>query len=382
MTQALFSCVINNGGMRRIAQWTMRYSEEFDDVFFVIFSPDKIKTNKNLMHVQMDEFNNTFTEEVIAKYQATLKTQLGHRKFSFKIADYMTLAYIDFIKIPTVYDTHILGKPLHDSILKTSKLQKFDGVFFKNAITSMIDLMSFSFLRFENSWIKVSGAYVTNSKITSEHLKKYYKDQIENKTIFHIPLPGAAEKKDLSEYSQRKFKYDIYTFARVHPQKGFHFILNNDWSKTGLTIRGLDINLLTSEGEAFLAQKNITNLNWTNSQSQLERDILSSRFILFPSIYEPFGLALQEALSLGAICICHKNNSGHEEQITHGINGFLVDMESEDWILIFEELKQMETSKLDEISLNAIKSANFGDTNRNQSFRAFIQQQNSALSCN
>jgi len=381
MTQALFSCVINNGGMRRIAQWAFRYSEEFDDVFFIIFSSDDIKTNKNLMHVQLDKFNNIFTEEIIEKYQSALKTQLGNREFSFKIADYMTLAYIDFIKIPTVYDTHILGKPLHDSILKTSNLLKFDGVFFKKAITSIVDLMSFSFLRFENSWIKHADAYITNSEMTSEHLKKYYKDQIENKNVFHIPLPGADKKKELSEYSKRKFKYNIYTFARVHPQKGFHFILNNDWSKAGITTRGLDINLLTSEGQKKLTQKNITNLSWTNSQSQLELDILSSRFILFPSIYEPFGLALQEALSLGSICICHTNNSGHEEQITHGINGFLVDMETEDWISIFDELQKMDIKKLDEISRNAIQSVNFGDKKRNQIFHKFIQQQNSDFSC-
>ena len=60
---------------------------------------------------------------------------------------------------------------------------------------------------------------------------------------------------------------------------------------------------------------------------------------------------------LGCICVVHANNSGHEEQIQDGYNGFIVDMKKQGWNSKVSEIRAMGESKINEISQNARRSA-------------------------
>ena len=102
-----------------------------------------------------------------------------------------------------------------------------------------------------------------------------------------------------------------------------------------------------------MLKKNIHFLPWSNEQDDLISELAQFDFILCPSIYEPYGLALTEALMLGKICICHDNQSGHNEQVEHMRNGFIIDMKKSDWVDRIKEITQIDRDVLETISMNA-----------------------------
>ena len=61
-------------------------------------------------------------------------------------------------------------------------------------------------------------------------------------------------------------------------------------------------------------------------------DVLrKSDIFAFPTVYEGFGLALAEAMSVGLPCVGLKTTSAVNELIVDGINGFLTDSTPEDF---------------------------------------------------
>jgi hypothetical protein len=73
------------------------------------------------------------------------------------------------------------------------------------------------------------------------------------------------------------------------------------------------------------------------------------------------------------VCLANRNDSGHEEQIEEGVNGFLVDMNSPDWFQRISDILAMPEEKLALISQNAKQRSTLGHATRTQSFVDYMK---------
>ena len=124
--------------------------------------------------------------------------------------------------------------------------------------------------------------------------------------------------------------------------------------------RGFDPRIIPKESQSTLSEKNLIILPWIDESELLAQEISKAKVMLFPSIYEPWGLSLQEGLSMGKICVANRSQSGHEEQIVDGENGFLLDMNDFQWEIELMNILQKSPEELERISKNAKNSTVVG----------------------
>jgi len=362
----IYATFSNDGGMKRIADTTFNQNADDHIVYFLFSDIHLFQENERFRWIYWNKNEVNYTEDKIKAFQKKVDDQLKSlRGIKCVIGDCFTLPYFDHLSdISFVYDIHSLSIPLNDVLESDSSYLEIDQ-YTNYPTANFLRLERFKFTKFEYSYLKKSIAYICNSQNTQWYLEKKYSKIIKDKKIFYVPVVS----KDNTGYDkniEKKFKF--YCFSRWHPQKGYHLLLKHHWDIGHLTIRALSEESFLAEGLENLKHKNISLLPWSDDEETLIQNIQQSEVILFPALYEPFGLALQEALSLGALCVAHLNHSGHEEQIQDGINGFLVDMNSDDF-----KQKLKEILHLPEEMKNKIRS------NAKQSFRPSIEDRLSKL---
>ena len=357
----IYSTVINSGGMRRIAEWCARTEvNEIDgeEILYLIFTSAPIATTKsNVLFINWTHSSESYSKARIGQYQEILKQKLLGKNITGIIGDYQTLCYLDFLNVPVVYDVHILGRPLFQDIGSDKKFQRIDEEFVSIPMASLIDITHFNFLRFEHKYIKLAKSYMVNSENSEFFLSSNYQDETKGKNIFRVPLPFLPLQEDTPNYSNRRFEFFIYTFGRLHPQKAQHLLLFEDWHEMPLAIRGLELEHLKPDAQKKCEQRGIKLLEWSDEVGVIVKDLIKARFVLFSSLHEPWGLALQEAMSLGCICIANSKGRGHTEQIEHAKNGFLLDFTDADWMEQLKAITLITGTSLEEISINASISA-------------------------
>lgn len=323
----IYSCFSNIGGMKRVSEGLVR-QRLGDDVFYVIFAPDKPENLPENSHwIQWKNKPGNYNPDVVRNVRTQIDQQVQNRKISFIVGDCLTLIYFEHLNRPLVYDVHNLSLPLTNAIQDNPGLFEID-FYTKLPVNKGLTLEQLKFSRFEFTYIQKSSAFLCNSKNTERYLKQYYPGAVFGKSIYHIPL---VSDEPISIQDEKEKKIPFYAFGRWHPQKGYHHLLSQNWDIHNLTIRGIEGNLFSEEGVMSLKNKGILLREWTEDRNLLLSELSQSEIILFPSIYEPYGLALTEALRSGCLCVAHKNNSGHEEQINNGENGFLLDMGSSEF---------------------------------------------------
>lgn len=369
----VYTMVSNNGGMLRVAESAIAIHAQLKnsvEIKIFIFSQRPLEGNDHpdIIWIDWNEIENPYSKEKIEHYREIIRSKIPS-KVDYLIGDYMTLAYFDFVEAKIIYDVHVLGKPLYAAIKSNPGIHSLDKIT-STPITTLIDAQEFHFLKFENRFISKAHRFIINSHNSGRFLKDLYTDEVEGKAMDYIPV--ASELKTTSKKFDKTI--DVYFFGRFHPVKGFHLMFAQDWKDHPLCIRGLDSRVLSESSRDMLKTHSINVSAWAWDSTRLVEELLSSRLVIFPSIYEPWGLALQEALALGCICLANKNNSGHEEQIEDGVNGFLVDMKSPDWFKRVSEVLALPEQALNEISNMAKQRSKLGHLSRTDGFVDYIKQ--------
>ena len=349
----IYATFSNQGGMKRVAESLVRQQIK-SDVYHVIFSenkPDPLPENH--FWFRWKNVSKNFTMEAVQDFSQQIKAAIPNvTQVKYVIGDCFTLPYFSLFNVQYVYDIHSLSLPLHEQMendpgyLTMDKLTKFPT-------SNVVRLSQINFSRAEYQWLKKSIAYVSNSLNTTEYLKRCYPDAIASKPIFQVPVVSQLSSSITSSGS----KYPFFTFSRWHPQKGYHLLLDKQWGETPLYVRGIPESEFLPEGLDYLKERSIQLLAWSDNSSELASELFNTEVVLFPAIYEPYGLALREALSLGCLCVAHRNLSGHEEQIEDGVNGFLLDFRSMSLIQDLMKIYQLSESEKSKIRTNAKKSA-------------------------
>jgi glycosyltransferase involved in cell wall biosynthesis len=330
------------------------------------FSSDKF------VWFQIDNIEEAHLEKSILKLREGIKNYLQGKKVDWIIADFMTLEIFREVKASICYDVHFLGRPFFASLSRYTNMHVVDEITGKNFILSL-HMQHLSFVKFEARLMKRATRFIVNSQTTLASLENSYQDVCGGKKINYVPVSSELE---LSEDIPVVAGSGLYFHGRFHPQKGLHFLINEKWHDLPLTIRGLEDGYLTQNTLDLFKKQGITPLPWTSNSKIIRQELLAHEVILFPSIYEPWGLSLQEALSLGKICIAHFSQSGHEEQIVDGENGFLIDFSSSDFKQKILEIYSLPASVKVTISANAKKRSHLGHGARNKVLKDLLLELN------
>lgn len=368
-----YSVWLNRGGLKQVAYSMLELLDDLNQDYefvLVLFSKEKFPARKNLY--QFDVGSHDHGAESVERISKEVRDQVKIRPGDILIADDTTLRFWSKCNLPYFYDVHLLQRELYTQLRKTSEIHQYDKFMNSKTLVLLLADEMTTFL-YEGRALKNAKGFIVNSLCSLEHLKQHYPKEIKDKEIYHIPVYSTAVK-------HRKYqppdvsKRTLYNSSRSHPQKGHHFFFSHDWKDTPVYFRGFWPEMFDSEVQAKASKKNIHILEWIDDKEALEQELMNYAFHIFPSIYEPWGLALEESLRAGRICIAHKNNSGHEEQIIHGHNGFLIDFNQVTWRDELNKILAMDKELLINVSKNAYNGQFLGRKERLIGFKKIMRE--------
>lgn len=361
----IYNVFANNGGMLRVTESMFeifKYLGEDFPLRVVIFAKKPIAT-LNPKHFKWitwsDDDSRFFTEEGKAEIVRALKEEYKDTKISLIIGDTFTLKYWEDFDAPFCYDAHYLDKPFYAAFHKCKEIEVLDQ-FSPNKICRQLNVMELMTYKKEYRYMRRCKFFIANSSTTKRHLETFYSDVTQGKPVEVVPVSTELQASTI-KHTQA---YQLYYAGRFHPQKGLHYLFNRQNIQAVVHMRGFVQAILTDASMAWLNQRGLVALPWTDDSSVIRAELLAAKAVLFPSIYEPWGLSLQEALGLGKVCIANRNDSGHEEQITDRENGFLVDFNSADAWKEIGEIQSLNGQELKRIGENARQSTHLGHEQR------------------
>ncbi|MBL7713920.1 MAG: glycosyltransferase [Bdellovibrionales bacterium] len=370
----LYSVALNNGGMRRVVESMIDFERTLPRSYplkIIIFSPKRPKEAKSnrFFWIPWDESDAPYTPKNVEKIRRRVDAIFEKSEPEWIVGDAMTLGYFQNLKSRICYDTHILTRRFYQAFNQEKGMDAWNAIY-PDPVVQYYHAFELSSLRSEARFMARAECFIANSKTTTKDLKTIYADVVGKKKVFHVPVSTVvtplAKPTGKADPTTADF---LYTYSRLHLIKGWHQILGRNWRPLKIVLRGINPELLTKKLAASLLKNGIEARPWESDSEKLAQELIQSRAVLFPSIYEPWGLALQEALALGKICIAHRNRSGHEEQIQNQVNGFLLDFSAADLKEKIQKILAMPEKKLKQISEKAKHRSRMGHDARNKKLR-------------
>lgn len=201
---------------------------------------------------------------------------------------------------------------------------------------------------------KLSDCIIANSFSSAKDIRTMFPEV--NAKLNTVPL--GVDKKIYADNPALESKAILY-MGRLDQMKGLQQFLN-DVEENFEMLQSLGLKVYVA-GKGHLLQRVIDmhyagKIEYLYSVSgpakfQLLKDV---KYMVFPSIYEPYGLSLNEGLSSGKICLA-TSVGGHKDQIQNMVNGVFV--KENQWIKTIAEVEG--NKKLQKkIVKNAHNSAN------------------------
>jgi len=179
------------------------------------------------------------------------------------------------------------------------------------------------------------------------------------------------------DYSPAVDSNVVLYLGRLDPQKGIAQMLE-DFGKNEIKLKELGLELwIAGDGYHFpeVAKMHFNGqvkyLGQLRGGDKIEV-IKKVKYMIFPSVYEPYGLSLNEGLSMGKICVA-TNVGGHAEQIKNNKNGFLV----KDFKL-FEKIIELENKNKKQL-IKVMKMARETANNIEEHFKTLWRLLNEVL---
>jgi len=260
-----------------------------------------------------------------------------------RASDFITLEKSEF-EYKVLFNGNFQDRSVSDNIFKLKAILR--AVDYEKILVSGWDLKEFWYLIFTNS--KSKNCLALESTINESRvdgirglIKKIFLSRIS--TVFasgklHVELLNALHynnkvkitkgvgiiNKPTFEPMTREYKKRFLFVGRLSSEKNIKLLIEvfNKLPEFTLSIIGIG----PKEDELkYIAKQNIIFLGQINN-SKLKEYFLSSDILLLPSIAEPWGLVVEEALYFGMPVIVSEN-CGASELIEDGINGYVINID-------------------------------------------------------
>lgn len=194
---------------------------------------------------------------------------------------------------------------------------------------------------------------------------------LENKTQVISNLVDVNKIKNLSKESNNivNSKLNIISVGRIHPMKGYDRLISafnmlkmeNLLSNIELKIFG-DGPTLEELKQQVIKYDLLDNVKLMGRTDNPYKEIKNSDLFVLPSLYEPFGLVIVEAMTL-KVPVLACSNSATSELIKNNKNGMIVDNST---VGLYNGLKQMITnSKIIDEYKNNLNNYDYNENNKN-----------------
>lgn len=348
-------CVIDNfGGMADVARAHIKHfsmSPESSSSLVVLSErQSKEHPSERIKYI----FANDLHDE---SEKSAIKTEVEAAVNEFRpdiiLLDAMAFPFFIDVDKTFVADTHYLMavnnslKRVHasDHLFRTILSNEQDLLFRQTLLQKQMN---------EKKLFNRASAIICNSCGTMFDLKAYYPKETSSKPVEIIQVKDVIDVPDflLPSEKERKFAYS----GRFNSLKGVdHLIRIAQSIPLQVQAYGVKKEVISELASGYLELANLKLIPWIDDPVLLQQELNLSRFHLFPSYYEPWGLSLTKSLSSGAICIANERGSGHREQIKDGENGFLLDFDASGFMDRLKSIIDMDNTHLDLIaSRNAL----------------------------
>lgn len=286
---------------------------------------------------------------------------------------YSNIPYADYLKVP-IYQTHLKFKGItvinlcinnirirkyikdnlknaekydiiHNTVLQLPKLKKttvvttIHHVFFRQNIHSKINNIINDSIYYpsETFMIRNSDYLITDCTMMKNKILRYFR--FPNEKIITIDLGVDTNVYHPMNYNEEEFI--LFPGALRYPRrKGTYFILPvlNRLLKKHKTIKCIFTGNLSVEGKEIL--KNLPNnfkyIGFTQ-KNELAKLYNQALYVIFPSLYEGYGLIPKETIACGGVVIS-TDVGAVSDYLKTGINGFILKLNEEIWFQKMDNL--------------------------------------------
>ncbi len=237
-------------------------------------------------------------------------TTLALRKEIKKIRPQVILSYGEYVNVPTILATRMLGIP----VIVSDRLSPI-----------------FSLGKVYDCLKKLTYRFADGCIAQTETSKQILSGKTKMKNIIVIPNPvNIIERVDCEQKNQ------IVTVGRISPEKGHRYLIEafsklkeKDWALVIVggykkqqyfdDVKNLTIELGVEDRVTFCGRK-----------SDFSKELSESKIFVLPSLSEGYPNALIEAMSVPMACISSDCVAGPKDAIQDGVNGLLVPVKDSD----------------------------------------------------
>lgn len=231
--------------------------------------------------------------------------------------------------------------------------QPFFDVFLRQG---MSDLSQRCWLEWKS--IMTSDLVICNSEFSKREIHKFYPEYYN--PVIAAPLGVDVDNLEFCPaLDSNKWVY----FGRLDAQKGINYIIKDfveypeEYKANPLVVIGDGI--MDNQIIKACFFDHYVDYKGNLTKESLFAELRDAKYCIFPSIYEPFGLALNEALAMGKICIINAIDSGMLEQLRGGpdANAFSIQFGQDSIIKSIEQIEAMDSQILKDVTVNGRKHA-------------------------
>ena len=340
------------GREKMVLEWSRCLRDKNNEVFIVTSSDSFYKFERKII------------DGIEVYYLPTLKIDLISSVYRIPFFLFQFLLKRDF-DICHVHDIHHFTTLLSVIVCRIKKkpvVLSYHGFYPDCGLVYVISrIYEILFLKFiKNSLVKV----VVPLEFSREEIIRKF--GVSEKKVVVIPnfISFPLKTKDISFKKIHNLSKYMLTIARFSKEKGFEYLLNalrivfKKYKKIKMVLIGGNRRYLK------IISSLIKNLDLENrliivnnaSDEEIYSAIKECELFILPSIYEPFGIVILEAMYFGKPVIAF-NRGGPKELIKNGFNGLLVGLNSKSLAdAIFRLLEDKKTAKLiSKNSLNFVK---------------------------
>lgn len=346
----IFSIILNKGGMSDVAKAYLDYFEQPRDAYLFVFYDMRIfypPEKEGVIFFNDPNLYNFSKSEQLEKLSACVAQKVQEIGGKQVVCDFHTFRYFKGLPVEIIADVHYLIKYANCIARPQHALYQEDiPLRFQLRFSREEALKG----KLEQEMLKSSLKIIANSNYTKSLLESYYK--IESDKITTVPVGDVLDSPQVKINLENTSRSILY-HGRFNIHKRVDYLIDLGQKIENELILCGATESTKIKAEALSGSKTSVEL-W---QTDINKKIQQSLFHIFPSHYEPWGLALTKSMQAGGICIANERGKGHCEQIDHGDNGFLIDFSKEDWVRNVEAILNLNESEISRISQAAMNKA-------------------------